>query len=151
MKKLQVFAGAALLAAFAMTGFAQSQSQPLHLYNRLRVGYDDNIYSAKNDEKGSFRLVEEIQVKLNLALERMYLGIDYRPSLLWIPEREKKETDFLHDLTASFNYNLTPQLVFSFKDTLRASQLPELESEGYSTRISRRMIRPRRSPRSRTT
>lgn len=132
MKKLQVFAGAALLAAFAMTGFAQSQ--PLHLYNRLRVGYDDNIYSAQDDEKGSLRLVEEVQVKLNLALERLYLGIDYRPSLLWLPEREKKETDFLHDLTASFNYNLTPQLVFSFKDTLRASQLPELESEGYRVR-----------------
>ena len=32
------------------------------------------------------------------------------------------------------DYNLTPQLVLSFKDTLRASQLPELENEGYRVR-----------------
>lgn len=132
MKTLQGIAVAGLLAAFAVTGFAQSQ--PLHLYNRLRVGYDSNIYNAQDDEKGSLRLVEEIEVKLNLALERLYLGIDYRPSLLWLPERDSDETDFLHDLTASLSYSLTPQLVFSFKDTLRASQLPELENEGYRVR-----------------
>lgn len=134
MNKLQGISVAVLLAAFAMTGFAQSEPQPIHLYNRLRVGYDSNIYNANDDKKDSFRLVEELELKLNFALERMYLGIDYRPSLLWTPERESDETDFLHDLTASFSYNLTPQLVFSFKDTLRASQLPELESEGYRVR-----------------
>ena len=132
MKKLQGMIVAGLLAAFAATAFAQSQ--PFHVYNRLRVGYDDNIYSAANDEKASLRLVEEVELKLNLALERLYVGIDYRPSLLWIPERENNETDFLHDLTGSLSLALTPQLVFSFKDTLRASQLPELESEGYYVR-----------------
>ena len=132
MKALQGIAVAGLLAAFAVTGFAQSQ--PLHLFNRLRVGYDDNIYNSESDEKGSLRLVEEIEIKLNLALERLYVGIDYRPSLLWIPERDSDETDFLHDLTASMSYSITPQLVLSFKDTLRASQLPELENDGYRVR-----------------
>lgn len=129
MKKL---IAAALFAVFSATAFAQSQ--PFHVYNRLRVGYDDNIYSSKIDEKSSLRLVEEVELKLNLALERLYVGIDYRPSLLWIPERDDNETDFLHDLTGSLSLALTPQLVFSFKDTLRASQLPELESEGYYVR-----------------
>ena len=132
MKTLQRIAVAGLLAAFAVTGFAQQQ--PLHLFNRLRVGYDDNIYNSGSDEKGSLRLVEEVEIKLNLALERLYVGIDYRPSLLWIPERESDETDFLHDLTAAMSYSITPQLVFSFKDSLRASQLPELENEGYRVR-----------------
>ncbi len=132
MKTLQRIAVAGLLAAFAVTGFAQSQ--PLHIYNRLRVGYDDNIYNSENDKTHSLRLVEEIELKLNVALERLYLGIDYRPSLLWLPERDDNETDFLHDLTASLSYSLTPQLVFSVKDTLRASQLPELEDEGYRVR-----------------
>ena len=132
MKALQGIAVAGLLAAFAVTGFAESQ--PLHMFNRLRVGYDDNIYNAETDEVDSLRLVEEIEVKLNLALERLYVGIDYRPSLLWIPERDSDKTDFLQDLTASLSYNLTPQLVLSFKDTLRASQLPELENEGYRVR-----------------
>jgi opacity protein-like surface antigen len=132
MKTLQGIAVAGLLAAFAATGFAQSQ--PVHLYNRLRVGYDDNIYNAQDDKKDSLRLVEEFEIKLNLALDRLYLGIDYRPSLLWIPERDSDETDFLHDLTANLSYNITPRLVFSFKDTLRASQLPELENEGYRVR-----------------
>ena len=129
MKKL---IAAALFAVFSATAFAQSQ--PFHVYNRLRVGYDDNIYSSKADEKSSLRLVEEVELKLNLALERLYVGIDYRPSLLWIPERDNNETDFLHDLTGSLSLALTPQLVFSFKDTLRASQLPELESDGYYVR-----------------
>ncbi|MBR3583097.1 MAG: outer membrane beta-barrel protein [Kiritimatiellae bacterium] len=129
MKKL---IAAALFAVISATAFAQSQ--PFHVYNRLRVGYDDNIYSASKDEKSSLRLVEEVEVKLNLALERLYVGIDYRPSLLWIPERDDNETDFLHDLTGSLSLALTPQLVFSFKDTLRASQLPELENDGYYVR-----------------
>lgn len=129
MKKL---IAAALFAVFSATAFAQSQ--PFHVYNRLRVGYDDNIYSSKIDEKSSLRLVEEVELKLNLALERLYVGIDYRPSLLWIPERDDNETDFLHDLTGSLSLAITPQLVFSFKDTLRASQLPELESDGYYVR-----------------
>ena len=132
MKKLQGIAVAGLLAAFAVTGFADSQ--PLHIYNRLRAGWDDNIYNAEKDEVDSARIVEEVEIKLNLALERMFVGIDYRPSLLWIPERESDKTDFLHDLTANLSYSLTPNLVLSLKDTLRASQLPELENEGYRVR-----------------
>ena len=138
MKTMQGIAVAGLLAAFAVTGFAQSQplpeKNPIHLYNRLRIGYDDNIYSSSDNEKASLRLVEEIEVKLNIVLESLYVGIDYRPSVLWMPERDGDETDVLHDLTASLNYAITPQLVFSFKDTLNASQLPELENDGYRVR-----------------
>ena len=69
MKQIRLFIVAACLLALAAPAFAES---PIHLNNRLRLGYDDNVYQAgeataadgsvvTHDETDSFRIIEELE------------------------------------------------------------------------------------------
>ncbi|MDR0994642.1 MAG: outer membrane beta-barrel protein [Verrucomicrobiota bacterium] len=139
MKKIQHLIIAGCLFAFALPAMAQSE-WPIHVFNRLRLGYDDNVYQSggrsesRPGKKDSFRIVEEIEVLVNLNLERTYLGLRYRPSLIWYDERENDDTDFVSDLDVNFRYNFSPTLTLSLADTLRSNQLPELQDENYVVR-----------------
>ena len=125
-----------LLALVAPAVWAASAESPIHLNNRLRLGFDDNIYQEDDDRdpNSSFRIVEELELLLNLNMERTYLGLRYRPSLIWYEDREPGSTDFLHDLDLNFSHNFSPSLVLSLADTLQAGQLPELQDENYVVR-----------------
>ena len=142
MKQIRLFIVAACLLALASPAFAES---PIHLNNRLRLGYDDNVYQAgeataadgstvTHDETDSFRIIEELEMLVNLNLQRTYLGLRYRPSFIWYSDRDDDDTDFLHDVDLNFVQKITPALVLSISDTLRASQLPELQDENYVVR-----------------
>ena len=144
MKQIRLFIVAACLLALASPAFAES---PLHLNNRLRLGYDDNVYQAgeatasdgsvvTHDATDSFRLIEELEALVNLNLQRTYLGLRYRPSFIWYSDRDDDDTDFLHDVDLNFVQKITPALALSISDTLRASQLPELQDENYVVRAN---------------
>ena len=140
MKRIQILAAAVLLLAMAAPVWAASASSPIHVNNRLRVGWDDNVYQVDSssasglDKQDSFRIIEEIEVLLSLNFERTYLGLRYRPSLVWYSDREDEDTDFLHDLDLNFTHAFSPVLSLSLANTLRASQLPELQDENYVVR-----------------
>ncbi|MGD9781554.1 MAG: outer membrane beta-barrel protein [Kiritimatiellia bacterium] len=136
MKHIRLFIVAGLLLALAVPAMAASASSPLHMNNRLRLGYDDNVYQedSDHDPDSSTRIVEEIEVLANLNMERTYLGLRYRPSLLWYQDREPDDTDVLHDLDLNFIHTFSPVLSLSLNDTLRAGQLPELQDDGYIVR-----------------
>jgi len=140
MKQIQLFIVAGLLLALTVPVMAASAESPFHLNNRIRLGYDDNIYQTDDnsatgrDPTGSMRLIEEIEVLVNLNLERTYLGLRYRPSLIWYNDREPSSTDFLNDLDFNFTHNFSPALSLSLNDTLRAGQLPELQDGDYIVR-----------------
>ena len=142
MKQIRLFIVAASLLALASPAFAES---PIHLNNRLRLGYDDNVYQAgeatagdgstvTHEETDSFRIIEELEALVNLNLPRTYLGLRYRPSFIWYSDRDDDDTDFLHDVDLNFVQKITPALALSISDTLRASQLPELQDENYVVR-----------------
>ena len=142
MKQIRLFIVAACLLALASPAFAES---PIHLNNRLRLGYDDNVYQAgdataadgstvTHDATDSFRIIEELEALVNLNLQRTYLGLRYRPSFIWYSDREDDDSDFLHDVDLNFVQKITPALALSISDTLRASQLPELQDENYVVR-----------------
>jgi hypothetical protein len=136
MKHIRLFIVAATLMALALPVMAASTESPIHMNNRLRLGYDDNVYQADSDHnpKDSFRVIEEIEALVNLNLERTYLGLRYRPSLLWYADREPSSTDFLNDLDLNLTHNFSPSLALSLADTLRAGQLPELQDDNYIVR-----------------
>ena len=136
MKHIRLFIVAGLLLALAVPAMAASATSPLHMNNRLRLGYDDNIYQedSDNDPDSSMRIVEEIEMLANLNMERTYLGLRYRPSLLWYQDREPDDTDVLHDMDLNFVHTFSPVLSLSINDTLRAGQLPELQDDGYIVR-----------------
>ncbi len=142
MKQIRLLIVAACLLALAAPAFAES---PIHMNNRLRIGYDDNVYQAGDAEASdgstvthektdSTRIIEEIEMLVNLNLQRTYLGLRYRPSFIWYSNRDNDDTDFLQDLDLNFVQKFTPTLVLSISETLRASQLPELQDENFVVR-----------------
>ncbi|NLB66602.1 MAG: outer membrane beta-barrel protein [Lentisphaerae bacterium] len=141
MKRFHILTVAGLLLALAASSaLVQADTSPIHVNNRLRLGWDDNVYQVDDPSasglkrKESFRIIEEIEVLANLNFERTYLGLRYRPSLIWYEDRDNKSTDVLHDLDFNFIHNFSPSLVLSLSDTLRASQLPELQDENFVVR-----------------
>ena len=140
MKQIQYLIVAGLLFALAAPALAADAASPIHMNNRLRLGYDDNVYQVDDpsasglEKQSSFRIIEEIEMLVSMNLERTYLGLRYRPSLIWYSDRNDDDTDFLHDLDVNFTHNFSPVLALSLSDTLRASQLPELQDEGYIVR-----------------
>ncbi len=140
MKHIRLLIIAGLLLLPVVPVWAASAESPLHLNNRIRLGYDDNIYQVDDggstglDKQDSLRVVEEVEALLNLNLQRAYMGLRYRPSVIWYSDRENDDTDILHDLDLNFSYDFTPSLSLSLNDTLRASQLPELQDENYIVR-----------------
>lgn len=140
MKQIQLFIVAGLLLALAAPALAVSADSPIHMNNRIRLGFDDNIYQSDDlpdlgrTPQDSFRVIEEIELLVNLNLERTYLGLRYRPSVIWYDQREPSSTDFLNDLDVNFIHNFSPSLALSLSDTLRAGQLPELQDGNYIVR-----------------
>jgi len=140
MKQIRFLIVAGLLLALAIPAMAASAESPFHLNNRFRLSYDDNIYQTDKDSvtgrdpTGSMRIVEELEMLVNLNLERTYLGLRYRPSLIWYDKREPSSTDFLNDLDLNFTHNFSPILSLSLADTLRAGQLPELTDGDFIVR-----------------
>lgn len=129
MKKIEILCAAAVLAAFTMEAAAE-----FRLSNRIRFGFDDNIYQTEKNEKDSFRIIEEIEATVNQVLDNTYLGITYRPSLLWVEARDGDEIDVLHTLNFNLIQEFTPRLTLDLSDTLRAGQLPEVTDGDYIVR-----------------
>ena len=144
MKHIRLFIVAACLFALAAPVFAAASASgesPIQVNNNLRLGYDDNIYlePARTDPESSVRVIEELELLVNLNMERMYLGLRYLPSLLWYSNRDaedpdNKDYDFLNDLDLNFTYDFNPALSLSFNDTLRSSKLPQINDENYVVR-----------------
>ena len=140
MKQIQLFIVAGLLFALAVPALAVSADSPIHMNNRIRLGFDDNIYQSDDlpelgrTPQDSFRVIEEIEMLVNLNLERTYLGLRYRPSVIWYDKREPSSTDFLNDLDVNFIHNFSPSLALSLSDTLRSGELPELQDGNYIVR-----------------
>ncbi len=143
MKQIRIamIMGCSLLVA----ALAASAESPVHLNNRLRLGFDDNVYQAgtatlidgttvHHRKTDSFRVLEELELLVNMNQPRTYLGLRYRPSFIWYSDRDEDSTDFLNDLDLNFTHNFTPNLQLALSDTLRASQLPELQEDNYIVR-----------------
>ena len=140
MKYIPQLCVAGLMLVLAAPAMAASAESPIHVNNRLRLGYDDNIYQSDDlpelnrTPQGSLRVVEEIELLVNLNMERTYIGLRYRPSLIWYNEREPSSSDFLNDLDLNVVHNFSPSLTLSLSDTLRAGELPELQDGEYVVR-----------------
>lgn len=139
MKQIRTLIVAGMTFALAASALAASASSPVHVNNRLRLGYDDNVYQSdgsegRPDKTDSFRIIEELEVLVNLNLERTYLGLRYRPTLMWYSDRDDDDSDFMHNLDLNFLHNFSPMLSLSVSDSLLYSQMPELQSEDFIVR-----------------
>ncbi len=129
----------AVLGVALGTSVALAASEnPLHLSNRIRVGYDDNIYRVDKDYQGgktdSLRIIEEIDALLNLNYGTTHLALRYRPSVTWVEARDDDNFDVLHDVSFNFSHDISESLTLNLADTLRAGQMPELHEDDYVVR-----------------
>ncbi len=140
MKQIRFLIVAGLLLALTGSVIADSDASTFRLNNRFRLSYDDNIYQVDKDSvtgrepTGSMRIVEELEMLVNMNLERTYLGLRYRPTVIWYDRREPNTADFMNDLDLNFIHNFSPILSLSLADTLQAGQLPELTDGEYVVR-----------------
>lgn len=129
----------AVLGMAIGTSVALAASEnPFHLSNRIRVGYDDNIYRVDKDFPGgkteSLRIIEELDALLNLNYGSTHLALRYRPSITWVEARDDDEFDILHDVSFNFSHDISESLRLNLADTLRAGQMPELHEDDYVVR-----------------
>jgi hypothetical protein len=126
-------AGAFVLAGSILVGvtFAADESaQNFQLKNRIRVGWDSNVYETDGNESDSFKIIEEMEFVVNLDLEQTFLGARYRPSFVWWEDREPDDADLHHEADLVFSHTFSPRLSLSAKETLRIAELPELVDRG---------------------
>jgi len=118
-----------LLVLFAIQGVASAAregSRPYQFINRVRLEYDDNIYQTDKDKTESWKIIEELEFRVNFNLQQTFVSLRYKPSLTYWDKREPEKTDINHDMDFVWNQQFSPRVVLSVLDTLRRGTLPEL-------------------------
>ncbi len=67
-------------------------SKWFQLNNRIRVEYDDNVYSTDAEEQDSLKFLVEPELFFNFNLEQTFLSLRYRPQFVWWSDREPDDT-----------------------------------------------------------
>lgn len=132
MKWLNIVLVGALsgILLFDLAIAAPETAQNVQIKNRFRVGWDSNVYEEKEDKNDSFKIIEELELLLNMDMEQSFFGLRYRPTFLWWTDREPDDTDFHHELDLVLAHNFTPRLSINAKNSLRIAELPELIERG---------------------
>lgn len=117
-------------AGFIGSAQAADETRTFQLKNRLRVEYDDNIYETSDDKSDSVKIIEEVELLLNMNLERSFVGLRYRPTYVWWADREPDDDDLHHDFDLVLSHNFTPRFSLSLKDTFRIAEQPEQIDRG---------------------
>ena len=128
---------ATLMVLVAVQGVATARegAKPYQILNRLRLEWDDNIYQEKDDPTDSWKIIKEVEFRVNLNLrDQTFISLRYRPSLAYTADREPDKTDFNHDVDLVINQEFTPRVTLSVVDTFRRGELPELENKGVQIR-----------------
>lgn len=122
---------AALLMALPAELMASSKTglRWLQLNNRIRVEYDDNVYQTETDELDSLKVILEPELAFSLNGSQTFLGLNYRPQLVWWSDREP-DTSVNHNLDATLNHEFTPRLSISVKDIFRIAEESGLVDRG---------------------
>lgn len=135
--KLFTSIGAGLLTSAILAGTALAASetaQNFQVKNRIRVGWDNNVYESQTDRTDSFKIIEELEFLLNMDMEQSFLGLRYRPTFMYWTDRDPDDTDFQHEADLVFSHNFTPRLSLNLKDSLRLAEIPELIDRGAMVR-----------------
>ncbi len=109
---------------------APETAQNLQIKNRFRVGWDSNVYEEEKDKNESFKIIEEIELLLNMDMEQSFFGLRYRPTFIWWSDRNPDDTDFHHEFDLVLAHNFTPRLSINAKNALRIAEIPELIERG---------------------
>jgi hypothetical protein len=127
-KVLFVLAAAVLVSGGS--AFAVSGDNAFQVNNRLRLEYDDNIYDDGQDQQSSFKVLEEIEFLVNMSLPQTFVGVRYRPTLVYWEDRPGDSTDVDHDFDLILSQNFSPRVSLALKDTFRRGEIPQVIDRG---------------------
>lgn len=135
LKGIAVAAGAGVVLS-GMAVAVPEAAQNFQVKNRLRVGWDNNVYEEKSgeDRDQSYKIIEELEFLLNLDMEQTFLGLRYRPTFVWWSDREPDDTDFHHEADVVLTHTFTPRVTFNLKNSTRIAEIPELIDRGVKVR-----------------
>ncbi|MDR1192150.1 MAG: hypothetical protein LBK60_10915 [Verrucomicrobiales bacterium] len=96
----------------------------------MRQGYDDNIYTSSNNERGSMytTISPEFWLKYpwgDSTLEARYI---FTARHYWNPGPYRSDWDYSHNFNLRFNHNFNDRLSLELRDQFVFSQSPQLGS-----------------------
>ena len=105
-----------------------------HIMNRLRIEYDDNVFTTEQDQIQSWKLIEQIDLSYNLSMENTFLSLRWRPGFIFWENRPGDDSSFDNAFDLSFNHIFNPRWSVSLQDTFRFTQNPEQVDRGTTVR-----------------
>lgn len=104
---------------------------------KLRVEYDDNIYTTTDLEKATYGVTEEESAKFYLEPKidlhwlsaTSYLGLSYQFSLIYYADRAQDDTDMAHDVLLDLRHRFSPAVEIAVRDLFRHSEEPEIAEQ----------------------
>lgn len=102
------------------------QKKPYSVSVGIRQGYDDNIYTSSNNEKGSFTTGIQPSFLINYPLDQTLLSGRYTFDSLYYWDREGDGWDLSHELVGRINHSVSERLNLDVRERFRYAQNPEI-------------------------
>ena len=129
VKTYQTYILVALISA-PFAALSQEKENPIEIFNRVGVEYDDNIRQASTGEASSLRISEDVEFVVNFDNDLSLFSMRYNPSFVYWENRPEDDTDLHHQFDLVFDRELSPRTAFSVKDVFRLAEMPELIDDG---------------------
>ena len=129
VRTYQTYILVALISA-PFAGFSQEKENPIEIFNRVGVEYDDNIRQASTGEASSLKISEDVEFVVNFDNDISLFSMRYNPSFVYWENRPEDDTDLHHQFDLVFDRELSPRAALSIKDVFRLAEMPELIDDG---------------------
>ncbi|PAW78213.1 MAG: hypothetical protein B9S32_08450 [Verrucomicrobia bacterium Tous-C9LFEB] len=102
------------------------QKKPYSVSVGLRQGYDDNIYTSSNNQKGSMTTGIQPSFLINYPLDQTLLSGRYTFDSLYYWDREGDGWDLSHELVGRINHSVSERFNLDLRERFRYAQNPEI-------------------------
>lgn len=88
--------------------------------------YDDNFNATQKNRQSGFRFASDVKFRAAVPLERFLAGVQYDYGIRYPRDINLGGVEETHNVTASVNYTLNPQLMLGLSETFINSLQPQL-------------------------
>jgi hypothetical protein len=88
--------------------------------------YDDNFNATQKNRQSGFRLNSDIKLRATVPLERFLMGVQYDYGVVYPRDVKLGGVNETHNVNASANYTVSPQLMLGLSETFINSLQPQL-------------------------
>lgn len=114
----------------------EGAGKPYTITVTLRQEYDDNIYTAPNNEQGSFKTIVSPGIVFNYPMDNTLVSFSYNFGMTYYWDRPGDDFDFSHLVNARVNHKFSDRFQLDVRDEFRFAQ----EAEGRSGSAIQRFL-----------